>query len=178
MNANVTFGSQLSRRTLLRRTTAIGAGAATVWMLAPAGLWKPGAAGASPLWSPATTTADLNLRAGPGTTYEVLTVMPAGSQVSALTEEPQNGFVRVRYGGREGWASATYLASGGGDDVPGTATTTVDLNLRAGPGTTYEVVLVMPAGSTVTLTGESTNGFAAVAYKGTYGWAYEAYLRR
>jgi D-alanyl-D-alanine carboxypeptidase len=147
-------------------------------MLAPAGLWKPGAAGASPLWSPATTTADLSLRAGPGTGYEVISVMPKGSQVSALTEEPQNGFVRVRYGGREGWAAAAYLATGGGDDAPASATTTVALNLRAGPGTTHKVVLVMPAGSAVTLTGESTNGFAAVAYKGTYGWAYEAYLRR
>ena len=178
MEVNATFGSQLSRRTLLRRTTAVGATAAAAWMLAPAGLWKPGAAGASPLWSPATTTVDLNLRAGPGTGHKVIAVMPKGSQVSALTEEPQNGFVRVRYGSREGWASTAYLAVGGGDDGPASATTTVALNLRAGPGTTHEVVLVMPAGSTVTLTGESTNGFAAVAYQGTYGWAYETYLRR
>ncbi len=178
MAPNERVGSRLSRRSLLRRTTAVGATAATVWMLAPAGLWKPGTAGASPLWSPATTTVDLNLRAGPDTNYEVLTVMPAGSRVEALTEEPQNGFVRVRYGNREGWASAAYLAVGGGDDDPASATTTVDLNLRAGPGTNYKVVLVMPAGSTVTLAGEGANGFAGVAYKGTYGWASEAYLRR
>ena len=145
----------------------------------------PAPAGASPLASPATTTVDLNLRAGPGTDYEVLVVMPAGSRVSALLEESQNGYVQVLYGERAGWAAAAYLAVGnggddpaGGDPAPSTASTTADLNLRSGPGTNHPVVLVMPAGSRVTVTGESTDGFAPVAFQGTYGWAPETYLAR
>ena len=172
------YGDRLSRRTLLRRTTAVGATAAAAWMTGPAGLFDPDAAVASPLWSPARTTVALNLRAVPGTGYQVIAVMPKRSQVTALTQEPQNGFVRVRYGSLEGWAYAGYLAVGGGDQAPATATTTVNLNLRSGPGTGYQVVLVMPTGSTATITGASANGFAPVAYQGTYGWAYEAYLRR
>ena len=160
----------------------LATGALLLLVLAARG---PAPAGASPLASPATTTVDLNLRAGPGTSYEVLAVMPARSRVSALLEASQNGHVQVLYGEQAGWAAAAYLAVGnGGDDptgcdtVAGSATTTADLNLRSGPGTDHPVVLVMPAGSTVTVTGASTNGFAPVAYQGTYGWASEFYLIR
>ena len=143
----------------------------------------PTRVGASPLWSPATTTADLNLRSGPGTGYEVLAVMPAGTRVDALLDEAQGDYVRVRYGELEGWATAAYLAIGnGGDDpnagTPGSATVTADLNLREGPGTGYRVVLVIPAGSVVTVTGEGENGFVPVAYQGIYGWVSEYYLIR
>ena len=51
-----------------------------------------------------------------------------------------------------------------------------DLNLRAGPGLTSDVVLVMPAGATVELTGARANGFAEVIYDGIAGWAFAAYL--
>ena len=169
----------MRRRQFLARLGTTAAGAA---LLASAGGWKPSAVGASPVWTPATTTDDLNLRAGPGTNHQVLTVMPAGSRVEALPEAAQNGFFPVRYGGYEGWASATYLAVGSGPGDPGgdpggrTARVTPALNLRAGAGTNYGVVLVMPAGSAVTITGASVNGFAPVAYNGIYGWAYEAYL--
>ena len=166
----------MHQRRLLPRLLAT---AACAVLLVGLTAWAPHAAGASPLWSPATTTVDLNLRAGPGTGYKVIAVMPKGSQVQALTEEPQNGFVRTRYGDLEGWASAAYLAVGGATDPePATATVAVDLNLRDGPGLGYPVRLVMPAGSTVTVTGASENGWAPIAYQGTYGWAYEAYLRR
>ena len=143
----------------------------------------PTRAGASPLWSPATTTADLNLRAGLGTGYQVLAVMPAGSRVDALLDEAHGDFVRVRYGGMEGWAAAAYLAVGNGSDDPGgeqpaAATVTDDLNLREGPGPQYRVVLVIPAGSTVTVTDEGENGYVPVAYQGTYGWVSEYYLVR
>ena len=166
---------------LIRTIGPMPAGVTLVLLLLAVAIFRPGPAGASPLWSPATTTADLNLRSGPGTGYEVLVVMPAGTRVDALLDEAQGDYVRVRYGGLEGWAAAAYLAVGnGGDDpnagLPGTATVTVDLNLRAGPGTGYRVVLVIPAGSAVTVTGEGENGFVPVAYQGTYGWVSEYYL--
>jgi uncharacterized protein YraI len=59
-----------------------------------------------------------------------------------------------------------------------TATTTDALNLRTGPGTFYTVLLVMPLGANVTLTGQSQSGFDYVTYAGRSGWAYAAYLRR
>jgi hypothetical protein len=67
----------------------------------------------------ATTTADLNLRAGPGTGYAVLDVMPAGSAV-AVTGDPTNGFYPVAYDGTDGYASGAYLdlGAGGPADTP------------------------------------------------------------
>lgn len=58
------------------------------------------------------------------------------------------------------------------------ATVLENLNLRAGPGTRFAVLTVMPAGSKVTRTGASQSGFDAVSYNGRNGWAYAAYLGR
>ena len=162
-------------RSLLARLLATAAFAAPLLVL---NILAPAAAGASPLWSPATTTADLNLRAGPGTSYEILAVMPAGTEVSALTEEPQNGFVRVRYGDREGRASTAYLVVGGEPIRGATATVTEDLNLRAGPGFDYDVLSVMPTGAVVTVHDMAGDGFVRVTYEGIAGWAYGAYLAK
>ncbi len=145
----------------------------------------------------ATTTTDLNLRAGPSTGDDVLTVMPPGAPVS-LTGEAANGFSRVSYNGLLGWAFADYLSSGepsapghgypsgpspdvgqppvDGSGLTGTAVVTSSLNLRAGPSTADAVLLVMPTGATVTLSGETANGFAEVTYNGTAGWAFATYL--
>ena len=140
----------------------------------------------------ATTTADLNLRSGPSLSNSVILVMPWGSRVNTLGPY-QNGFYQVTYNGSTGWAYGSYLSiSSGTAPTPspspapstppasgsgtGTATTTADLNLRAGPSTADYVILVIPWGSRVTLTGQSANGFASVDYNGTAGWAYSAYL--
>ena len=80
-----------------------------------------------------TTTAALNLRTGPGTTYSVILVIPNGATVNT-TGETQNGFSRLTYNGTTGWSSSQYLTSSGGS----TTATVIDgsLNLRSGPGTT------------------------------------------
>jgi N-acetylmuramoyl-L-alanine amidase len=61
---------------------------------------------------------------------------------------------------------------------PCPATATDDLNLRAGPGLDEDVLQVIPAGAELEwdqFQGR-TNGFVAVNYDGTDGWAYAAYL--
>nr|MDP9472999.1 SH3 domain-containing protein [Chloroflexota bacterium] len=127
----------------------------------------------------ATTTTALNLRSGPSTTNAVLLVMPAGSTVT-ITGSAQNGFYPVTFNGTGGWASTNYLTLGGSGTTPtpgsGTATVTSALNLRSGPSTSDPVISVMPAGATVTLTGESANGFLGVTYNGRTGWAYATFL--
>jgi uncharacterized protein YraI len=135
--------------------------------------------------APAYTTSDVNLREGPGTEYAVLRVVPAGAYVE-IVQNVQNGFYRVRYDGTSGWVAAQFLdrSGGGGNDGggndggggSGTATVTSSLNLRAGPSTGDAVLAVMPAGATVTLTGNSQNGFLSVSYNGTAGWAFADYL--
>ncbi len=61
--------------------------------------------------APATVAGDLNLRAGPGTGYGVVAVMPAGATVNTLG--CSGNWCRVSYGGAVGYASASYLDAGG-----------------------------------------------------------------
>jgi hypothetical protein len=61
----------------------------------------------------ATVTTGLNLRAGPSTDSDVLTVMPAGSTVG-IGGDPENGFYPVSFDGIAGYAYGDYLDFGGG----------------------------------------------------------------
>ena len=114
--------------------------------------------------------------------------MPSGARVS-LTGETSNGFAKLTYQGTTGWASSQYLStSGGGSNNgggsgtdpgsgnAGSATTTSSVNLRAGPSTSDRVLLVVPSGAGVTLTGTNQNGFSGVSYNGTRGWISSQYL--
>ena len=108
----------------------------------------------------ATVTDDLNLRDGPSTADDVILVMPPGVPVE-VTGASRNSFYPVVYDGAEGWAHSKYLSFDGssGEGPTGDAVTTSDLNLRAGPSTADDVILVMPPGAAITLTGGLDNGF-------------------
>jgi uncharacterized protein YraI len=126
--------------------------------------------------SVATTTARLNLRTGPSLDHEVITTMPYGAEVS-ITGDPSGGFYPVVFDSTEGWAYGDYLNMGGnGNSASGSAIVTSALNLRAGPSTSDAILAVMPTGASVTLTGESANGFVSLSYDGLNGWGYSDYI--
>lgn len=62
--------------------------------------------------APAVVQNDLNLRAGPGTDYEVIAAMPAGANVDVMG--CQASWCQVAFGGTTGFASRAYLGLGGG----------------------------------------------------------------
>jgi len=62
--------------------------------------------------APAVVQQDLNLRAGPGIDYEVISAMPSGATVDVMGCEA--GWCRVAFGGTTGFASRGYLGLGGG----------------------------------------------------------------
>jgi uncharacterized protein YgiM (DUF1202 family) len=80
-----------------------------------------------------TTTASLNLRSGPGTSYSVLLVIPNGATVNT-TGSTQNGFSQLTYNGTTGWGATQYLT--GGSTITTATVFDGSLNLRSGPGTT------------------------------------------
>jgi uncharacterized protein YraI len=121
-----------------------------------------------------TTTASLNLRSGPGTSYSVLLVIPNGATVNT-TGSTQNGFSQLTYNGTTGWGATQYLT--GGSTITTATVFDGSLNLRSGPGTTYSVITVMPDGATVTITGALNNGFYPVTYGSTAGYASAQYLQ-
>jgi uncharacterized protein YraI len=128
------------------------------------------------------TTDYLNLRAGPSTENYIKLVMSPGSWVELLSDLGRSGFYKVAYRGELGYAHSDYLSFGGpaaidaGWGNAGSARTTSALNLRAGPGLSYAVALVMPEGAGVQLTGSAESGFLGVIFDGLNGWASNEYL--
>jgi uncharacterized protein YraI len=134
----------------------------------------------------AMTTDDLNLRAEPSLEAEVLTVIPAGAEI-LVGSDVVDGFVQTTYGEETGWASAEFISAadeGDAGDDGGAAEgeeriALDDLNLRAGPSTSDTILLVIPAGGSMTLTGEGAeNGFVTVTYQGTDGWVAAEFIAR
>lgn len=123
----------------------------------------------------AVITDEVNLRGGPSTADEILAVLTEGDNVT-LTGGIENGFYPVTTaGGIDGWVYGAYLAvegSASGD----TARTNDALNLRSGPGTSYDVITVIPAGSSVTITGGADSDFVPVDFDGMSGWVAQQYL--
>lgn len=58
-----------------------------------------------------TTTADasMNLRAGPGTDFDKVTSVPAGTAVTALGTNSDGSWVVVQVGGQYGWLKVEFL---------------------------------------------------------------------
>lgn len=122
----------------------------------------------------ATTTASVNLRSGPGTSFDILLVIPNGSSVNT-TGQVQNGFTQLVYNGTTGWSASQFISVTGGS----TAAIVADgpLNLRSGPGTNYPVLALMPTGASLTITGALTNGYYPVSYNGTAGYAAAEFIQ-
>ena len=59
----------------------------------------------------ATAGTDLNLRAGPGISYDVLTVIPAAQSVTVDGCLDASNWCRVSHGEFNGWASGEYLTA-------------------------------------------------------------------
>lgn len=72
-------------------------------------LFAAGLAPAAALAQDAYATADLNLRAGPGTQYAIVGSVPEGAGVDTLT--CAGSWCRIRYEGDVGWVAAAYLAA-------------------------------------------------------------------
>ena len=123
----------------------------------------------------AVVTSRVNLRGGPSTADDVIAVLDEGDSVT-LTGGMENGFYPITTSnGDDGWVYGAYLAVNA--SASGSSARTNDaLNLRSGPSTGDDVILVIPAGSAVTITGNESNGFLPVTYNGTSGWASSHYL--
>jgi uncharacterized protein YraI len=126
----------------------------------------------------AITNDRVNFREGPGTEFDVLDVLPAGTEVD-ISYETSNGFRSVEYNGVDGWIYDAYLGGGAvSASFPdaGTTTTNDRVNFREGPGTDYGVIDVLDAGTEVIFSDETSDGFRYVQYNGTDGWIYDIYL--
>ena len=110
----------------------------------------------------ASTTANLNVRSGPGTSHGVVGTITGGSttRYDILGKDAATAaWYQIQFSATvTGWVSATYIQTHGslsGLTVTWTppqlslkATTTANLNVRSGPGTSHGVVGTITGGST------------------------------
>jgi uncharacterized protein YraI len=123
-----------------------------------------------------------NLRAAPNVDGDIITVLPAGTQVLDYDGVMENGYRGVDFYGTVGWIYDDYLgtdAPSQPENGPITFTTTTNVNLRKSSNASSDVLAVVPAGAQVIdydLVIE--NGYRGVDYNGTVGWIYGDYLSR
>ena len=119
------------------------------------------------------TSAQLNVRVGPSTASTVLGIIPANSKVQIIGKDIGEGWWQVVYesGNEEkGWVTAQYVETASRPDVPvvgsdGTnpqsanmAVVIQQLNIRSGPGTSFNSLGILNVNDVVLLTGKNENG--------------------
>jgi uncharacterized protein YraI len=123
------------------------------------------------------TTAAVNLRSGPGSSYAVLRVVPTAAQVGTSTTVT-NGYRYVTHNGLAGWMASAYISTTNPDDQSGNyATTTAAVNFRSEPSTSSAIIQVIPAGARVQVLHTQAGDFINVNYNNKQGWVHKAYLR-
>ena len=144
----------------------------------------------------------LNVRTGPGTTYEVQASMKNGDNVTIL-EIADGGWYKITYSGKDGkettgYVKADYVTAKEGDtpaEEPSTEPTSSPstnglkpgtkgkitgaasgLRVRSGPGTTYEILASLNNGNEITVLEDAGNGWYKIAYSGANGKESVGYI--
>ena len=149
---------------------------------------------------PGTATAidAVEMRSAPADEAGILSTIPA-IEVVSLTGQAQDGFLEVTFNGQQGWADAAYLqvadntasavqlqganAPAAAPAPPTTAApgsqavATNNVNLRSQPSYSATILSIVPAGTSVSLTGSQANGFFNVRVNGQAGWIDAQYLQ-
>lgn len=131
----------------------------------------------------AVSQTDINLRSGPGPSYDLVDTLPPGTPMT-VTGAEQEGYLPVKVDGQFGWVGAEWVERGAVDlqqaadaSQPGTATAISPIELLSGPDDASGLVSSIPSSAVVTLTGEARDGYLEVSYNGQQGWADAAYLQ-
>lgn len=132
-----------------------------------------------------TATTYVNMRSGPGTSYAVVTVLSPSQAVQASGTVTNGWYQVVTASGQSGWVYRDYLVASTTATTPpattaptasGTVTTTAAVNVRSGPGTSYEIVAVAPAGKVLSTTGKVSGTWTEVIWDGSARWIATSYL--
>lgn len=124
-----------------------------------------------------TTTANLNMRTGPGANHSKILIIPAQTKVEVL--KSMNGWDQIIYNAKTGWSSAEYLTAEEAPKVePKTIKVKVDvsaLNIRKEPTTASSIVGKVSEGEVFTIT-EVQGKWGKL--KSGLGWIYLDYTTK
>jgi uncharacterized protein YraI len=148
---------------------------------------------ATPQLIEGTLTIKVNVRSGPGTTYDSLGLLNAGEKVQILFRDPTGKWYRILYPAAPegyGWVAAQFVRIPVWTQVPLLATPTPAgpsgrvlqrLNVRSGPGTTFDSLGLLEPDAVVSLTGKnSTASWFQILYSsgpGGHGWVTAQYIQ-
>ncbi|GAY77139.1 N-acetylmuramoyl-L-alanine amidase [Sporolactobacillus inulinus] len=101
------------------------------------------------------------MRSGAGTSNKILTTLKKGSRVEVVSES--NGWLKIKYNGSTGYVSAEFVDKPGSsntsesnsDPVMYTGTTTANLNVRSGAGTSHKILTTLKKGSRIEVVSEA-----------------------
>ena len=130
------------------------------------------------------TATSLNVRSGPSTSNGVIGSLKQNDKVEVISES--NGWSKVKFSGKEGYVSSTYLKdadggnTGGGSENPNPSSnkivTATSLNVRSGPSTSNGVIGSLKQNDKVEVISES-NGWSKVKFSGKEGYVSSTYLK-
>ena len=131
-------------------------------------------------WAAVYNTNSLNLRSGPGTSYQRLDILQRGEWVQLLGENGDWYYVYSPRTNHSGYASKTFLNAGNGSvTVTGTVniSSTAFLNLRDKPSTASTVIDKYYGGAVCTVLDDSTPGWYYVEIDGQRGFFSSQYIK-
>ncbi len=117
------------------------------------------------------TCRTLNVRLGGGTGYARIGTLSRGTLVSG---ELEDGWLKFAYDGGTAYCSADYLARVDGD-LTGLHVTCRTLNVRAGAGTSFEILGTLSRGTEVEIL-DVLPGWYEIEYLGGVGYISAAYI--
>lgn len=135
----------------------------------------------------------VNVRSGPGISYDSIGLLNAGEKVQVILQEGTGTWYKINYpdaSGGIGWVAAQFVQVAAGTQVPFEATPTPAgpsgrvlqrLNVRSGPGLAFESLGMLEPDSTVALTGKNSRAswfqIDYPAAPGGRGWVTAQYIQ-
>ena len=125
----------------------------------------------------------ISLRSQPSTSASRIATIPYGMAVGYI-EPASNGFYKISYNGKIGYALSQYLSNYEPSQKKATTSPTYYrvvncqewISLRSTPSTSASKLAEIPLGATVQFISVASNGFYKVSYNGQVGYALASYL--
>ena len=123
------------------------------------------------------TEDSLNVRKGPGTSYDKVTTVSKGQVYTIVLEQDGWGLLKAYETNKDGWIKLSYTEKKFQSYIVTIDTTT--LNIRKGPGTSYDKVGTAKQGDVVTIVAEQNGWGLLKAYeKNRDGWVSLDYVKK
>lgn len=150
----------------------------TLTVLIGAGTSRPvqAANSSSTAGTVATASGNLNVRASASTSGKIVASLPRGGSVTLLSKS--GSWWQVEYAdGKYGYVHSDYIKRVSGSFAAQINTSSGNLNVRQGAGTSYAVQTSLPKGKTVVVLSQS-GGWSKILYHGTRtGFVSSQYLK-